>query len=1125
MTLKDQDFNSNIVDFEECLIDPLESYDFYYDGSLPFEYVQLSCDGCEFQGPGSSNYEDDCIVLTSVFNCSGCEDCDCGSGSDCITSISEWSFLSEVRLNSTQVTLKFYGEVHRVESTGTEIDKYEWEKELNLTVPNITQIQEISSDRYKAYNEQGFLECTNFDYVWYVNDIEEQRSSNDEFFYPQAPDCEETEIKVEIEQSFVGGSSRSGESQTLKTQPEESCCMADQSVPTVSSSIFTLGCDGTEVNLNNIHNGQTPIQSVLIWSTDNGSDILANEIGPVVSAPGEYYGYYYDDNPGCFSEGVKVTVEDFTNPPTFTDYQLYFDCPVFEIDLNDLLEENIPGGIEVRYSTDWSPTGGPAGGVSNSVEQVVWTEDDLPNGPYYWAYYYNPAIDCWSPPSPRLLQLNGSFQGFSYDIDSDDTWDNRNEEIYQLLIREEVTLTIKNSTLMMHPDTRILIDEGAKLILDNVILDNNFMAECGENVKWKGILLYEKGVLVMKNSSIRKAETGVAFNTSKPVQSILKMTSSKIEDCDIGVFLTQDGGKETLIEDSEFINNRRGIYSRNHDNLVVKGSKFNNHQDAGIVLTNSKATIKGGNTFNGGFSGITIDATQPMSSDVVIGEMEEEKNVFTNVDFGILVNGAFGQLASVYAENNEISVPNYPLFQPRAAFMAWGENSYEVKNNVVNSGILWSYMTGSDNNRISCNDIESSIQYFGTNSNSDFLENDIMGSTPVRMNLDLFGTPTRIVRKNIGMNNEAAGNCFEGSNRAILNFGSSFNYYYYINKPCEEPDDPNSSIIKFETDDPGNRCDGRGLYNLIDPDADGTVGLDSFNTTNHITESAVLDSINHWIQTVINLGGDDIRTMQVEGYSPISPQLDQANEILNQWLNYALYRSEHEESTFADQIFQLTGSYDWQTREFGYRVNQGDLLTADTILQSLPTADSNKQVFYNTQVLNLKRLEIEDSLASQSYNVFSEDSLRVLYFDADSAMAHGRPYFTETEVVSIESMGESLTPSAAYARTLYYQLTGNHIDIPPVESGDNSPGLLSGEGDEIRKGKNIYPNPFSEEITISMDEPISSISIFGLNGELVKEVQTNNAKVTLQTNELLPGMYFLQIQTTAGQTTRKMIKQ
>jgi hypothetical protein len=140
-------------------------------------------------------------------------------------------------------------------------------------------------------------------------------------------------------------------------------------------------------------------------------------------------------------------------------------------------------------------------------------------------------------------------------------------------------------------------------------------------------------------------------------------------------------------------------------------------------------------------------------------------------------------------------------------------------------------------------------------------------------------------------------------------------------------------------------------------------------------------------------------------------------------------------------------------------------------------------------------------------------------------MAQGRPYFTETEVANIESMGETIPPSAAYARTLYYQLTGNYIDIPPVESGDNSPELLLGEEDEIREGNNIYPNPFSEDITISMDEPISAISIFGLNGNLVREVKPNNANVTLRTNELLPGMYFLQIQTKAGQTTRKMIKQ
>ena len=105
----------------------------------------------------------------------------------------------------------------------------------------------------------------------------------------------------------------------------------------------------------------------------------------------------------------------------------------------------------------------------------------MPAGGLYWAYYYNPTTDCFSPPSSKPLTLNGTFQGFFYDIQADEVWDNKNEEIYELRIDEDVELTIKNSTLMMHPDTRIHIHEDATLtILDNVVLDNNFMEQCGD---------------------------------------------------------------------------------------------------------------------------------------------------------------------------------------------------------------------------------------------------------------------------------------------------------------------------------------------------------------------------------------------------------------------------------------------------------------------------------------------------------------------------------------------------------------------------------------------------------------------------------------------------------------------
>jgi hypothetical protein len=999
-----------------------------------------------------------------------------------------------------------------------------WEREFDRKVPNVTQIQEISSDRYQASNDQFVLECTNFNYVWYVNDVEEQNSSSSTFFYPQAPSCEQTVLKAEVEQSFSGGSSRSGESETFVIQPEETCCFADQSTPTVSSNSFSLGCGVTAVNLDNLHNGQIPIQSELKWSTDSdASDGLDNEVGPVVFDVGDYYGYYFDNNPGCYSSGVKVTVTDLTVAPSLSTTEVIWDCPNEVINLNDYLVGNAPTGTEVIWSKFSTPPSGS--GIDPSNIQGSRRS--------YFVFYYDPISDCYSPSSE--IEVKASFSTESYEVGHDVTIEN-DVVLSHVKVGDNTTFTIKNCTVQVTPSFsyNFMVRPNSKLILDNATITN--LDGCGDEERPPGIVIIPDsedlglGQVIVKNGSIiENMEVGIGtawYYDDTDQNDRIQIENSTIRKCDVGLRVYGWGSfpkVSSKITDSDFSDNRRGIYYRGASGLNVDGSTFTNHQDAGIVLSDGGAIIKGGNTFNGGSFGIRVHATSPMPTNVVIGDMGGSKNVIKNVDYGILINGAYGSMASVFMENNEISVK--PTSTASTAFMAWGENSYYIRNNEVKSGILRSYMSGSSFNRISCNDIESSIRYSGGNSNSDFLENDISGSNPVSM-YDFSLPMTMPTRANIGMDEAAAGNCFKGPNKNILNFGPSFTYHYFNNNLCEEPDDPNNSFNRDPTSDPGDRCDGRGLYNLIDPDGDNEAGFDpDLGTINHISESQVLDSINYWTQEVINLGGDDIRKMQVEGYSPISPQLDLANEILNQWLNYALYRSEHEESSFANQIFQLTGSYEWQTREFGYRVGEGDLFTADTILQRLPTSDSNQQVFYNTQVLNLKRLEIEDSLASQSYNVFSEDSLRVLYFDADSAMAHGRPYFTETEVANIENMGETHTPSAAYARTLYYQLTGNHIDIPPVESGDNSSELLSGEEDEIRKGKNIYPNPFSEEITVSMDEPISAISIFGLNGNLVREVKPNSAKVSLQTNGLLPGMYFLQIQTKAGQTTRKMIKQ
>jgi hypothetical protein len=67
----------------------------------------------------------------------------------------------------------------------------------------------------------------------------------------------------------------------------------------------------------------------------------------------------------------------------------------------------------------------------------------------------------------------------------------------------------------------------------------------------------------------------------------------------------------------------------------------------------------------------------------------------------------------------------------------------------------------------------------------------------------------------------------------------------------------------------------------------------------------------------------------------------------------------------------------------------------------------------------------------------------------------------------------------------------------------------------------IYPNPASSSIIVQSEEPISSISIFNLVGELVQYETTASFGV----EQLSAGIYFLQINTETGVKTARLIKE
>jgi len=90
----------------------------------------------------------------------------------------------------------------------------------------------------------------------------------------------------------------------------------------------------------------------------------------------------------------------------------------------------------------------------------------------------------------------------------------------------------------------------------------------------------------------------------------------------------------------------------------------------------------------------------------------------------------------------------------------------------------------------------------------------------------------------------------------------------------------------------------------------------------------------------------------------------------------------------------------------------------------------------------------------------------------------------------------------------------------------NSTTLSSGDF-EINEGIKAYPNPFSNQLTFELREPITKIQIYNVLGQLIKETILNNSSeksVNVDLTELQTGNYFAKIHCEEKIETIKVIK-
>ncbi|MCB9361666.1 MAG: T9SS type A sorting domain-containing protein [Flavobacteriales bacterium] len=141
--------------------------------------------------------------------------------------------------------------------------------------------------------------------------------------------------------------------------------------------------------------------------------------------------------------------------------------------------------------------------------------------------------------------------------------------------------------------------------------------------------------------------------------------------------------------------------------------------------------------------------------------------------------------------------------------------------------------------------------------------------------------------------------------------------------------------------------------------------------------------------------------------------------------------------------------------------------------------------------------------------------------------------------LTVSPMSGMLTPSQSQQIDLTFNTTGltpgNYLSV--VEIGSNDPNLeytsvnvhltvTTGINDNDAKiGVMTYPNPTTENINIKADAKIDVVSIYGMNGQLVKTIQVNANTALVKVNDLAKGNYVLDIKTGNNIIKRNIVVQ
>lgn len=236
------------------------------------------------------------------------------------------------------------------------------------------------------------------------------------------------------------------------------------------------------------------------------------------------------------------------------------------------------------------------------------------------------------------------------------------------------------------------------------------------------------------------------------------------------------------------------------------------------------------------------------------------------------------------------------------------------------------------------------------------------------------------------------------------------------------------------------------------------------------------------------------------------------------------------EYLFAVRVIQ----YDNFGKEVGYVMRSFQILLKDVSSEILTTTSltdpNHKVVVVDGKQLTIRAIVADNLLSSEvKWSIFNDNKIAanitfsqydsitgskkmkigLLTLKSTSAIIRDNPY-------SITLRGTSITSGGQLSKDISYLFFTKDIELPPVITAVNN---------KVEKQIHAYPNPFSHSLYFDSQSNIDTCEFIlmditgrvmvNINGEVVSPVDTSN---------LAPGIYILQIKNSLGLRQQKLVK-